>query len=82
MATTITTSPLPALDSPQIQELRLSEKPSCYNAYNRILRAELNSTPSSSGRRRISFLPESLDTDCLSSTLSLISSAIDPAHHS
>ena len=40
MATTITTSPLPVLDSPQIQELRLSEKPSRYNAYNRILRAE------------------------------------------
>lgn len=40
MATTITTSPLPALDSSQIQELRLNEKPDRYGAYNMILRAE------------------------------------------
>ena len=39
--TTITpSSPLPALDSPRIKELRLSERPHLCNAYDVILRAE------------------------------------------
>ncbi|KAI9567689.1 hypothetical protein HD554DRAFT_2267066 [Boletus coccyginus] len=38
MATIITSSPLPALDSPRIQEL--SENAKCYSAYSMILQAE------------------------------------------
>ncbi|KAI9567170.1 hypothetical protein HD554DRAFT_2220399 [Boletus coccyginus] len=40
MATTITASPLPVLDSPRIQELRLRESPGRYSAYDKILQAE------------------------------------------
>jgi hypothetical protein len=38
--TTITTSPLPTINSPQIMELRLSEIPDCLSAYRMILGAE------------------------------------------
>lgn len=40
MATTTTASPLPELDSPRIQELRLNNSPDRYNAYNMILQVE------------------------------------------
>ena len=40
MAATITPSPLPALSSPRVQKLNLSELPNQYSAYQTVLRAE------------------------------------------
>ena len=40
MTIVTTSSTLPALDSPRIEELRLSERPHCRSAYHTILRAE------------------------------------------
>ena len=42
MAPTITPSSLPAVDSFRIKELKLSQLPNQYSAYNMILRAEQN----------------------------------------
>ena len=79
MTAVTASSPLgPALDFLWIEELRLSERSHCRSAYHMILQAERRAVERQANEDIVS-ARVAADTFSLSSTLSLISSAVKPA---
>jgi hypothetical protein len=81
MTTTVITSPLPALDSPRIEELLLSERTHCQSAYETILRAERDAVQQQA-KEDIIYARVVGYKFFSSSTFSLISLVVVPAYQS